>query len=102
MFKKVLFTFAVVGLAVASAKSYTVNLYQTATIGKTELKAGEYRVDVNGDTATIRNGQFHGQVPVKVETSDKKFPTTVVRLSDTGKVQEIRLGGTTTKLVFNE
>jgi hypothetical protein len=102
MMKKVLFSFALVGLAVASAKSYTVNLYQTAKVGSTELKPGEYRVDVEGDKAVIRNGKFRGETPVKVETGDQKYGTTSVRLTNTGTVQEIRLGGTHTKLVFGD
>jgi len=89
--------------AVASAKSYTVNLLQPAMFGNTELKAGEYKVDVNDTTAVIRNGKVHGESAVKVENADKKYDTTTVRYDTSGgkmKIQEIRLGGTNMKLVF--
>ena len=106
MLRKVLLSFAVVALAaVASAKSYTVNLFEPAVIGGTELKAGEYKVEVIDQKAVVRNGKLHGEFPVKVETSDSKYSTTSVRFSNgDGKlhIQEIHLGGTTTRLVFSE
>ena len=101
-----LLSFAVVALAaVASAKSYTVNLFQPAVLGSTELKPGEYKVEVVDQKAVVRNGKLHGEFPVKVENGDSKFSTTTVRFSNgDGKlhIQEIRLGGTTTTLVFSE
>ena len=106
MISKVLLSFAVVALAaVASAKSYTVNLFEPAVIGSTELQAGEYKVEVVDQKAVIRNGKLHGEFPVKVENSDSKYSTTTVRFSNgDGKlhIQEIHLGGTTTRLVFSE
>jgi hypothetical protein len=93
-----------IAAAVASAKSYTVNLMQPAMFGSVELKPGEYKVEVNDQTAVIRNGKVHGETAVKVENVESKFDTTTIRY-DTGgakaKIQEIRLGGTKTKLVFN-
>jgi hypothetical protein len=44
------------------------------------------------------------EVPVKLETAEKKYGDTVVGYAtENGKeaVTEIRLGGTTTKVVFN-
>jgi hypothetical protein len=106
MIRIVLLSFAVVALAaVAGAKSYTVNLFEPAVLGGTELKAGEYKVEVIDQKAVVRNGKLHGEFPVKVETSDSRYSTTTVRFSNgDGKlhIQEIRLGGTTTKLVFSE
>jgi hypothetical protein len=55
--------------------------------------------------AVIRVGKTAAEAPVKVETAYPKFRTTVMRLSDRGGkmyIAEIRLGGTTTKLVFSE
>src|ERR1041384_5142193 len=105
MKRRLLFSFVVAGLAIASAKTYTVNLFQAAMIGGTELKPGEYRVEVVDQKAVIRNGKVEGQAPVKVETGDAKYDTTTVRFSNADgkmRIQEIRLGGTKTKLVFNE
>jgi len=104
MIGKVLSFFLVAGLAVASARSYTVNLFETATVGSTELKPGEYKIEVNEQKAVIRKGKVQTESAVKVEEGDSKFDTTVVRYvnSADGKVhiQEIRIGGTKTKLLF--
>ena len=102
MKKKLLISFALFGLAIASAKSYTVTLYQAAKLGGMELKAGEYRVEVVDQKAVFRNGTLHGEAPVKVENGETRFNTTSVRLSGEGtkEIQEIRLGGTKTTLKF--
>jgi hypothetical protein len=106
MIRKVLLSFAVVTLAaIAGAKSYSVSLSEPAVIGGTELKPGEYKVEVVDQKAVIRNGKLHGEFPVKVETSDSRYGATAIRFSNgDGKlhIQEIHLGGTATKLVFSE
>ena len=104
MMRKVLPFFLVAGLAVASARSYTVNLFETATVGTTELKPGEYKIEVNDQKAVIRKGKVQTESTVKVEEAETKFDNTVVRYvnSADGKIhiQEIRIGGTKTRLVF--
>jgi hypothetical protein len=89
---------------VASARSYTVNLFETAMFGTVELKPGEYKLEVNDQKAVIRNGKVHGETDVKQESGGTKYDTTTVRYDNGGgkmRIQEIRLGGTKTKLVFN-
>lgn len=106
MMRIVLLSFAAVALAaVANAKSFTVNLFEPAVIGSTQFQPGEYKVEVVDQKAVIRNGKLHGEFPVKVENGNSKYNTTTVRYSNgDGKlhIQEIHIGGTTTKLVFNE
>ena len=93
------------GLAVAATRSYTVSIIQTGMLGTTELKPGDYKIEVSDQKAVIHSGKTHAESPVKVEEGDARFPATVVRYSNApdGKVriQEIHLGGTRTKLVFN-
>jgi hypothetical protein len=105
MTKKLLLAFAIVGLAVASAKTYTVTLYQDSKIGSMDLKAGTYSIEVKENKAIIRNGKVQGEADVRVETVDRRFPSTTVRMAqgdgDSMKVEEIRLGGTKEKLVFS-
>ena len=102
--KKMMFSFAVMALAVASAAdSYRVTLFVPSMIGGKELKPGEYKVTVNDNKATISQGKTSVETPVKVESTDNKFSTNSIRyVNDGGKpnVQEIRLGNTKTKLVF--
>jgi hypothetical protein len=95
---------AFAGMAMAAGKTYNVRLYEPAMVGNTELKAGEYRVEVNDNKAVIKGGKVQKETPVKVETADSKYGSTTVRLSagEKPQIQEIRLGGTKTKLVFAE
>jgi len=105
MLKRVVCFVAVVGMAIASSKSYRVDLYDPAVAGSTELKAGTYEVSLNGQNAVIRGGKVDSQTPVKVETVDKKYDSTSVKyvvIDGKRQVREIHLGGTKTKLVFVE
>jgi hypothetical protein len=102
--KLVLSLFAFAAMAMAAGKTYTVKLYEPAMLGTTELKPGEYRVEVTDQKAVLKSGKVQKEADVKVETADSKFDTTTVRLSSGTKpqIQEIRLGGTRTKLVFSD
>jgi hypothetical protein len=97
--------FATLALAVASAKTYEVTLFQPSTLNGKELKAGDYKVEVDGSKTVLRKAGQSTEAAVKVETGDQKFSATSVRYSNgDGKyrIQEIRLGETNTKLVVNE
>lgn len=102
--KRVMFGFAVMALAVASAAdTYRVTLFQPSVVAGKELKPGEYKVTVKDNKATIGQGKSAVEAPVKVEASENKFGTTSVRYETADgkyRVQEIRLGNTKTKLVF--
>lgn len=105
--KKLFATVAIAVLAVsmASAKTYNVTLFQPSVVGETELKPGDYKLEIIADKVRITNGRHTSESAVKVETSDTKFRSTTVRYRNgDGKyrVQEIRLAGTSTKLVFPE
>src|SRR3989442_164087 len=104
MIKRVLFSVATFALAVASAaSSYRITVSHPSYVNGTEMKPGEYRLELKENTVVIKNGKQTIEAPVKVETTDRKSPATSVRYSnENGKtvVDEIRLGGTTTKLVF--
>jgi hypothetical protein len=103
--REVLPFFLVAGLAVASARSYTITLFESATVGTTLLKPGDYKLEVNDQKAVIRQGKVQTESPVTVEEGDTKFAATAVRYVNdaNGKVriQEIRIGGTRTRLVFS-
>ncbi|MDX2149744.1 MAG: DUF669 domain-containing protein [Bryobacteraceae bacterium] len=104
MTKKLILGFATFALAVASAANYKVTLFQPSMLEGKELKPGEYKVTVTDSKATISKGKESVEANVKVETADEKFSSTSVRYQNgDGKyrIREIRIGGTTTKLVFN-
>jgi hypothetical protein len=102
---KLTLCFGTLALAVASAAStYRVTLFQPSVVGGSELKPGDYKIEVAGDKAVIKTGKNTVEAPVKVETGDEKFGNTAVRYATSdgkARIQEIRLGGTNTKLVFN-
>lgn len=103
--KKLLIGFATFALAIASAAtaSYRVTLFQPSMFGSTELKPGDYKIEVKDNKAVVKGGKSVVEADVKIETANEKFSSTSVRYANGDgkyKVQEIRLGGTNTKLVF--
>jgi len=108
--KKLIVLFALFALVAGFAgtvpvpgPSYHVKLLRTTVVKDTVLQAGEYRLNLNKDTATLVNGKVSVEVPVKVETADFKFDTTAIRYTEhDGKnvMSEIRVGGTKTKVIF--
>lgn len=105
MTKKLLLALTTVALAVASAAdTYRITLFQTSVVNGTTLKPGEYKLEVNNNKATIKSGKESVEADVKVEAGDQKFSSTSVRYNNgEGKytIEEIRLGGTKTKLLFH-
>ncbi len=102
--RKLVFALLFVALSIASAKTYSVTLYQPSVVGGTELRPGDYKLDVKDSAVVIKNGKQSVESAVKVENSDAKFSSTTVRYANSDgkfRIQEIRLGGTTLKLVFN-
>jgi hypothetical protein len=102
--KKLMLSFAILALAIASADTYRVTLFQPSVVSGTELKPGDYKLEVTDHKVVISKGKTSVEAAVKVEKADSKFKSTSVRYANgDGKltVQEIRLGGTTTRLVFN-
>lgn len=91
---------ATLALGVASAaSSYKVILPSDTWAGDTQLKAGEYKVQVEGNKATFMHGKDSIQVTASTEKTTNKFADTTVESSGT-KLQAIDIGGTTMKIVF--
>ena len=102
MLKKILFGFTTVALAIGSAATtYHVTLFQSSVINGTELKPGDYKVEIKNDKAVFSQGKNTTEAPVKVvEDAQQKYRSNVVRYGPESRVQEMRIGGTRTKLVF--
>jgi hypothetical protein len=104
MFRSLLL-FAALGLSIASAKSYDVTFDSASKVGNVELKAGRYSLAVMDNTKvkfTNANGETV-EANAKVSTADKKFQATQVdmkQINGTAQVNEIDLGGTKTKILF--
>jgi hypothetical protein len=104
MKKALLFVCLLAGMALASTKSFTVTLFEPATIGGTELKAGDYRCELQDQKIVIKRGHQTTEAAVKVESGDAKYSSTTVRYANAdgkNKVEEIRVGGTNMKIVLD-
>jgi hypothetical protein len=100
-------TLALASLSIASAKSYDIVLSSTTKVANMQLKAGEYRVKLEGTNAIfteVESGKSF-TAPAKVETNAKKFSLTAVDTATKAgaeRIEAIELGGTTTKIEFSE
>lgn len=104
MMKRLVFLFAVLAMAVASARTYSLTLFQPSVLNGTELKPGDYKLEVQDQKIVIRSGAQTAEASVKAETNGEKYRATSVRYSsENGKsrISEIRLGGTRLKLLLN-
>jgi hypothetical protein len=92
------------GVSLVNAKTFSLTLFENSTVGGTQLKPGTYKLEVMDQKVIIRNDKQAGEAPIKIENSDTKYSSTTVRYrTDDGRnnIQEIRLGGTKMKIVFN-
>ena len=101
--KKCMFLIALAA-GIASAATYHVTLLNHTIVNGTELKPGDYRLDVDNDMAVFHVGRKTVEAPVKVETAAKKTSNTTYRYGTTadGKMslQAIQFGGSATTIVF--
>jgi len=91
--------------AVGYAATYNVTLLKPTVVAGKTLKPGDYKVEVNNNTAVIRRGKDTAEVKVKTESAEKKFNSTTLKYfkeGETLKLQEIGIGGSTTKLVLGD
>jgi len=103
--KKALVTIFALGLSVAyAASSYHVTLYKATTVNGTELKAGDYKLEIQGNKAVFKQGRTTAESTVRVENGEQKFLSTSVGYEGdhANQIQEIRIGGTSLKLLFDQ
>ena len=97
---------AAIALAVpAFAKPFakTINLAQTAKVGKSELQAGEYRLQIDGNKATVQKGkQTIAESEGRWEDRSAKSAYDSVLVGENGQVREVRFAGQTRVFVFSE
>ena len=103
MFKKLVVSIALAGLAIASAAQHRVTLFEESVVNGTTLKPGDYKLVIDGAKATLSRGKQSVEAPVSVQKGDSKYASTSVRYSSGSgapRVEEIRVGGTGTRVVF--
>jgi hypothetical protein len=98
---------SVFALGVASAASgYHVTITAPLWAGATELKPGEYQVQVENGKAVFKSNKDKKntvEVPAKMETANAKFQTTALNSAKSGgkeKLEAIEIGGTNTRIVM--
>ena len=96
---------AVSTMAIASAKSYDIQLLSATKAGNLQLKAGEYKLKLEGKSVifTQVNSSNSFTTTAKIEAGAQKFDETRVETKKQGDsqiLQEIDLGGSRTKLEF--
>src|SRR5262249_30053852 len=99
-----LMLFATPFVVFAAGADYRVTLHEKSIVSGTELAPGDYKLQVDGDKVKFMSKKQNAEATVKMESGTEKYRTTAVRYTNGDgkyKIQEIRLGGTTTKLVFN-
>ncbi len=97
---------AIIAVAVpafAKPVSKTINITQTAKLGKSELKAGEYRLEIEGNKATVQKGkQVVAESEGRWEDRSAKSDHDALLLGENGQVREVRFAGQTRVFVFSE
>ena len=96
--------FATAGFA--SATTYNVKLVETTSVHGTQLKAGDYKLDVDNGKAVFRHGKTSVESAAKVATGDRKFKDTKF-VYDNGTngqltLREIDLGGSNVRVVLED
>src|SRR6202171_3647595 len=89
--------------AFAKPFAKTINVAQNAKLGKSELKAGEYRLEIEGNKATVQKGkQVVAESEGRWEDRSAKSDYDSLPLGENGQVRELRFAGKTRVFVFSE
>ncbi len=89
--------------AFAKPFATTISLTQTAKLGKAQLQAGEYRLEIEGNTATLQKGrQVVAESEGRWENRSAKSNYDSLLLDENGRVKEVRFAGKARAFVFNE
>lgn len=83
--------------------SKSINIAQSAKLGKADLKAGEYRLLIDGTKATLQMGnKTVAESEGRWEDRDAKSAYDAVLLGENGQVKEVRFSGQKRVFVFSE
>jgi hypothetical protein len=85
--------------AYAGSNTYKVNINQDSVIEGKAFKAGEYKVSFENGNAIIKQGKNAVEVPAREEEGSKVASTELIYQENTN-LKEIRVGGTSTRIVF--
>lgn len=104
-FRTIALLAAVALAAPAFAKPFAKNisLAQTAKLGKAQLQAGEYRLQIDGTKATVqKGGKIVAESEGRWEDRSAKSYYDSLLIDENGQVKEVRFAGQTRVFVFSE
>ena len=101
---------AAASLSIASAKSgksYDIVLSSPTQVANVQLKAGEYKMTMDGSNAVFTDVDSGKKftAPAKLETGNRKYDVTAIeteKKADAEHMQAIELGGSSNKVEFSE
>jgi hypothetical protein len=89
--------------AFAKPFAKNISLAQAAKLGKAELQAGEYRLEIEGNKATVQKGrQVVAESEGRWEDRSAKSNYDSVLVDADGRVKEVRFAGQARVFVFIE
>ena len=95
---------SLMSLSLVFAKTYNFSLSSPVSAGAVELKAGTYKVDVEGSAVVLKDEDGRKiDANATVETVEQKYDQTSVVTSNqdgTNRLEYIELGGTKDKIEF--
>jgi hypothetical protein len=93
-------------VALASAKTYQIDIQEPTKAGNIELQPGQYKLKVEGSQAVFTDSHDKTfSVPAKVENVDRKFPYTSIESASQGgmdTIQAIDLGDSSTQVKLGQ
>lgn len=88
---------------IAKPVNKTFNITESAKIGRADLRAGEYRLIIDGTKATVQKGrQVVAESEGRWEDRSTKAVHDSVLIGENGQVKEVRFAGQARVFVFNE
>jgi hypothetical protein len=90
------------GTALAASNTFKINIFQDSVVDGKTLKAGDYKIMLENGNAVIKQGNQTLEVPAHEETESNKIASTELIYKDTTTLEEIRVGGTHTRIVFEK
>lgn len=89
--------------AFAKPFTKTITFSQAAKLGKSELKSGEYRLEIDGTKATLQKGkQVVAESEGRWEDRSAKSAYDSVLIGENGQVREVRFAGQARVFIFSE
>lgn len=90
--------------AFAASNTFHVTFDNDAWIGTSQVKAGSYKIQMEGGKAILKSGKNVIEVPAKLENAQHRFQNNAVVINTVNnkqKVDEIQIGGTNERIVFS-